>query len=314
MDIQTLLQMYFADAAAQQAAQNRIQRRAANIEVLTDITQRFISSRMDLASFRDEIETTLRRKGDDWGATGPGFLMGFNQLVKNHHDSAHNMENYLRQLLTGLIPAHLGTRIEELYAFLLSERARLRQAGKGNVAMAAGNSAFFLSLFAAWLNPRQQPDIYYLSMREGLYHLVKENMLPAPEGLNLGWRAVEVNTALEHAACLQLIAAVKGFAPEQSTTPFWMEAFGLWVREYFNSQKKVIVDQGSENMLQGTSPSGRSDEKNLEYSAEHFLPNDPLLPASERVFNRLIREIQRHILVDETVIRRVYHALLAGHV
>jgi hypothetical protein len=314
VDIQTFLEMYFADTEAQQKAHTCIQRRAMNSQALGDITRRFTSAAMNLGAFRDEIEITLRRKGDDWGATGPAFLPGFHQLVKNHHDDAHNMQDYLRGLLTGLHPTNLGTRIEEFYLFLLSERARLRQAGKGNVAMAAGNSAFFLSLFTAWLNPQQQPDIYYLSMREGLYHLVKEHIVPAPTGLNLGWHAVEVNTSLEHAACFQLIAAIKSYAPEQSAAPFWMEAFGLWVHEYFNSQNKVTVEQGPESKLQGTPSSGQPAEKNQGNAAEQFLPNDPLLPATERVFSRLIREVQRHILVDEAVIRRVYHALLAGHV
>ncbi|HVU67187.1 MAG TPA: hypothetical protein VHD63_08665, partial [Ktedonobacteraceae bacterium] len=139
MDIRTLLQMYFADAAAQQAAQSRIQRRSANVNQLRVITQHFIAGETGLTAFRDEIEATLRKKGgDDWGATGPGFLMGFNQLVKHHHDATHDMENYVRRLLAELHPDNLGIRIEDLYAFLLSERARLRREGKGNVAMAAG--------------------------------------------------------------------------------------------------------------------------------------------------------------------------------
>ena len=170
MDIQTLIQIYFADQKAQQEELDRIQRRSTNIDQLRMITQRFIAKQTNLETFRTELETELRA-GEDWGATGPGFLMGLNQLIKNHQDNSHDMEEHLRNILTGLNATNLGSRIEQWYDFLLNERARLRQIGKGNVAMAAGNSAFFLSVFAAWLDPTNQPDIYYLSLREGLYKL-----------------------------------------------------------------------------------------------------------------------------------------------
>ncbi|MEO9027495.1 MAG: AAA family ATPase, partial [Ktedonobacteraceae bacterium] len=47
---------------------------------------------------------------------------------------------------------------------------------------------------------------------------------------------------------------------------------------------------------------------------EQFLENDPLMPTPEPLLTQLIREIQHEILVEEPVIRRIYHALLAGHV
>src|SRR5205807_2519933 len=41
---------------------------------------------------------------------------------------------------------------------------------------------------------------------------------------------------------------------------------------------------------------------------------EPLKPTPEPLLKRQIHEVQRSILVDEAVIRRIYHALLAGHV
>ncbi|MEO7019126.1 MAG: hypothetical protein ABI234_03135, partial [Ktedonobacteraceae bacterium] len=282
MGIQTLVQTYLADSTAQADQQDRIQRRATNIAQLRAITQRFITRQINLAAFRTELETELH-SGEDWGATGPGFLMNMNKLVKSHHDSANDVEAYLRDILRELNASNLGPRIEQLHTFLLSERARLRQTGKGNVAMAAGNSAFFLSIFAAWLDSPNQPDIYYLSLREGLYKLVKATIVPAPEGLNLGWRAVEVHTNAEHIAYVQLIQSIKSHVPPQLIVPYWAESFGYWAKNY--------------SLINDSPPPPPTPKQ------EQFLENDPLMPTPEPLLTQLIREIQHEILVEEPVIR-----------
>src|SRR6185437_13696328 len=101
MDIQTLLQTYLTDPEVQRREQDRIRRRSTNIVQLRTITQRFIAQQTNLETFRKEIETELH-SGEDWGATGAGFLMGLNQLEKNHQGGQTNIENYLRELLNGL--------------------------------------------------------------------------------------------------------------------------------------------------------------------------------------------------------------------
>ncbi|GHO82259.1 hypothetical protein [Dictyobacter formicarum] len=45
-----------------------------------------------------------------------------------------------------------------------------------------------------------------------------------------------------------------------------------------------------------------------------LIEHGPLLPIPDPWLSENIREIQRHILVDEQVIRLIYHALLSRHV
>ncbi len=57
-----------------------------------------------------------------------------------------------------------------------------------------------------------------------------------------------------------------------------------------------------------------SDPPILQVQDPDQLLDEPLKPTPEPLLTRLIHEVQRHILIDEKVIRRIYHALLAGHV
>lgn len=45
-----------------------------------------------------------------------------------------------------------------------------------------------------------------------------------------------------------------------------------------------------------------------------LFPNERLKATPEPLLSQLIAEVQSHILIDEQVVRRIYHALLAGHV
>lgn len=229
MDIEAVVQAYLGNKEAQKLYTSRVQSRTANIFLLRDVTQRFIIRETDLKTFCSQLEKTLRI-GEDWGATGFGFMMELNKFNKYHNETTNSPAEYFRSVLDGLNRDTLGPRIEQFHTFLLEERRRLRQEGKtGHMIVAPIRSSFILSLFAAWLQPAQQPVIYYDSLRKGLYKLVKAGLLTEPKGLAFGTDAVEVRTNAQHIACLQLIEEIPRYAPQGTKFSYWVEYFVLWV-------------------------------------------------------------------------------------
>jgi MoxR-like ATPase len=65
---------------------------------------------------------------------------------------------------------------------------------------------------------------------------------------------------------------------------------------------------------QAPSPSANQKAEDEARINKLLIPHEPLQPTPEPLLAQLIHEVQRHILVDESLIRRIYHALLAGHV
>ena len=139
-------QTYLADTEFQKERQYLLERRNASLPNLQAVTLKFIRAEIDLQSFRTQLEKTLRA-GEDWGATGYGFMMELNKLGKYHDEHSTIAENELRALLTDLNAEKVGSRIEQFYHFLLKERERLRREGKSSgMIVAASRSAFIISL------------------------------------------------------------------------------------------------------------------------------------------------------------------------
>lgn len=321
MDINTVIQTYMADPQAQVDHRERIRRRNTNISRLRSITQQFIANESDLEAFRTQLSKTLTSE-DWWGATGIGFMQQIHCFAKYHNDSTNKPAAYLRDILDGLNTNNLGPRIEQFFQFLLAERKRLRQAGLShNLIVAEGHSAFILSLFAAWLNPTAQPDIYYVSLRQALYRMITANMLAAPAGLNLSRDAVLVYTNSEHNACIELIKSITSHVPEAASELYWTEAFCYWLNDHLQAliaSPILTIDPSQEGFIQ-TAPTPTPGIKDASGTyiltdQEQFLKNDPLMPVPEPLLTERICEIQRYILVEESTIRDIYHALLAGHV
>lgn len=312
-----LVTAFLADTAYQAEHQGLVRQREATLPRLQTIIRDFVNEHTHLQEFRDGLAQIIRPGSDAWFAQGR-FMMELNKFIKNHGIST--IEPVLRRLLTGLNETNMGQRIEQLYQFALGERERLRNQGVGgNSIVAPGNSALIISFFAVWLEPYSDKTILYNSdMRKGLYYLYKENLvtLLTPDfRFNIGNNVIEIITDKDHQAFIHATIELLLAAPRLRISDYWADSFLFWVNSYFKASNPVIKESSSsEAVLTGTSRSASEvKEPSALYSAEQFLKNDPLLPASERVFSRLIREVQRHILVDESVIRRVYHALLAGH-
>ena len=262
-------------------------------------------------------------------------------MSKYHDESGHIAQEALRQVLTGLNSSNLGERIETFYNFLLNERGRLLHEGKpSNNIVAARNSAFILSLFAYWFNPDNRSFAYYDSLRKGLFTLIKADLLPAPLHIHMGPNAVEILSAADHDACLALITDLTSRVPALPTHRYWIEYFCSWVTKNVQSLTEpgntLVKETDADNILIQASGgvtissaativneqvpdytlSSITSQVSGEADTETILliKAEPLKPTPEPLLTRLIHEVQRSILVDEAVIRRIYHALLAGHV
>jgi len=331
-----VVKAYLDDAEFQRTRQELLKTRNASIPTLQALTLRFVHAEINLQEFRAQLERTLRA-GEDWGATGFGFMMELNKLGKYHDDKSSIAETELRDVLTGLNAQNVGQRIERFYNFLLRERERLRREGKSSgMIVAASNSAFITSLFAFWLDPEGQPLVYYDSLRKGLFLLIKANLLPALPELQMGPKAVEVRSEADHKSCLQLVRYIADHAPQLAIHIYWAEYFCYWVTLRFQSLTEptstLVKDSDNADLLAQV-PSKAAQVK--ETAATHttvrplsqqvaetmqatetnpLISHEPLRPVPEPLLSQRIREVQRSILVDEAVIRRIYHALLAGHV
>ncbi len=339
LTLHEVVQAYLADTSYQEKYQKDREIRDSTAPMFQDIIFRFVSGKTDLQSFRTELSShTPELK--HWGGQGPGFMMEINKLSKHHDENGHTAQEELRQALTNLNSSNLGERIEHFYNFLLAERGRLLHEGKSsNMIVAARNSAFIISLFAYWLDPTGQPIVYYDSLRKGLFTLIKADLLPAPPHLHMGPNTVETLSASDHDACLMIINDLAHREPALPTHRYWIEYFCFWITQNVQSLTEpgntLVKETDADNIL--IQASGGATVSNTavvrepvpeytltagaaqvtgEADAETALQikAEPLKPTPEPLLTRLIHEAQRSILVDEAVIRRIYHALLAGHV
>ncbi|GAC1631511.1 MAG: hypothetical protein NVS4B9_23760 [Ktedonobacteraceae bacterium] len=334
LTLEEVAQKYLEDTEFHEERRGLREKRNASISALQAITQRFIRAETNFQSFRAQLQSTLST-GEDWGANGFGFMMELHKIGKYHDEHEPIVETELRTLLTGLNAENEGKRIERFYKFLLKERERLRQEGKSSgMTASARNSAFIISLFAYWLDPVSDPIVYYDSVRKGLYTLIKASVLPPPSALQIGPNAVEVRSDSDHQACLQLVAYLAYHAPQMKLGTYWAEYFCYWVTLRFQSltePSSTLIKEADNTVLLAQAPAPSAGtalkEQPVDYALDlpvsqatastldaDFIQHGPLTPTPEPLLSQLIREVQRTILIDEAVIRRIYHALLAGHV
>ena len=333
LTLEQVAQKYLEDTEFHEGRRGLPERRNESIPALQAITQRFIRAETNFQSFRSQLQTTLST-GEQWGANGFGFMMELNKLGKYHDEHDPIAETEMRTLLTGLNATNEGKRIERFYNFLLKERERLRQEGKSSgMTASARNSAFIISLFTYWLDPANEPLVYYDSVRRGLFALVKANVLPQPSTLQKSSDAIEVRSDSDHQACLQLVAYLADHAPGLKIGTYWAEFFCYWVTQHFQSltePSSTLIKEVNNAVLLSQAPTSSSGtvlkEQPVDYALEvsisqptagadaNFITHGPLSPTPEPLLSQLIREVQRTILIDEAVVRRIYHALLAGHV
>lgn len=334
-----VVQAYLADTQFQEERERIAHERAKTLPHLQMVIVSFVRGTLNLQQFREKLQQAFRT-GDDWGAQGQGFMMQLNLMYK-HHDTTSSTpvaEMKLRTLLDGLEAGNVGQRIEAFHTFLLDKRDRLRKAGKASNTVAKPMySAFIISLFAFWLDPQGDTLIYYTSLRKGLYKLIKANLVPMPPHIKFGTDSVEVSLAEDHQACWAIVHHIAEHVPQLTTGLAWAERFCLWIEEHIvlaphttlftdRDDTTLLVNvPHSSQKLSESSPSYVSTQEDqtasqaivtgtLESDTTGFMSNDPLRSLPELQLKQAIREVQRHTLVDEHVVRRIYHGLLAGHV
>jgi MoxR-like ATPase len=252
-------------------------------------------------------------------------MMELKKFGKYHIGPDNTARETFHRLIDGLNRQNVGQRIEQCYNFLLQERERLHKEEKNSkMIVPASRSAFIISMFAYWLDPHEPAIIYYESFRKGLFALVSKELVPALPDRMMGPSTITIKTANDHTACKELIRYIQGREPQITANDhYWAEAFLKWVTD--NSQQPVVTtdpevdgtfikqpEPEAKVIKEGTQPytNGGSELAPTQITIEHA----PLKAAPEPLLSSLIQEVQRHILIDENVIRRIYHALLAGHV
>lgn len=337
--LEQLLNRYFS--AEEMQAKNRAldRRRMQQLPALKNLTMEFLQNQCNLKDFRDQLQSLLA--GDElWGTKGPSFMMELNKLRKNHDEYGPVAENELRAVLTGINVDNLGERIERFYNFLQNERNRLQREGKSsNQAMAPGNAAFMLSLFTFWLNPQYPPVIYYSRAFLGIYLLINAGFLPDPGELYLVYdvgfktKTIIVRNQKEHQSfqrAVQKLTQSSAFFQRASHPAPAVEHFLYWLIDDLKEQNEastaLIQDIEETGLVKKVVDAPEIRESANPYALPHeqtaeqaqpvtmFFPNERLKATPEPLLSQLISEVQSHILIDEQVVRRIYHALLAGHV
>lgn len=339
MTLDEVIQTYLANTNSYTVPVLRAKNRDATIPQLQAITNSFIQAEIDIQEFRVQLEKSLRDGGDAWGALGFDFMMEFKKLGKYHNDADSYAEIQFRHMLNGLNAKNLGQRIEQFYKFLLQERDRLRRDGKSsNMIVAARNSAFMISLFSFWLDTENHTIIYYDSLRKGIFQLIRAHLIPQPNTLSLGRDTIEVHSNAHHQACLQVLNYIAEQDPRVKNNAYWAENFCRWITQHLQSlaeptntlikeidngallaqaptQTTTINDEPATYVLTDLSTQNPASNTITPASnAEQIIKHEPLKAIPETLLSERIQEVQRHILVDEDVIKQIYYALLAGHV
>ncbi|GHO84354.1 AAA family ATPase [Dictyobacter formicarum] len=327
---------YLADHKYLEHRKQRASTRNASLPELQATVQSFVQAEISLKTLLPQLNNILHNH-EYWGALGFGFMMELNKFSKYHNETNNNAEIHFRNSLKGLTGATLGQHIEAFYNFLLQERERLRREGKSSgMIVPPSRSAFIMSLFARWLDPAHPTCIYYESQRKGIYILVQARLVSQLPQSMLSTNTIEVKKADEHRKVVSLLDELGQQAPQLKQFEYWDEAFLLWVADQFTTLTSdtptlVINDPDNSDRLSGktgqlgvvkdppglytTSVHQTDTASSAATTAETLLIDHlPLKPTPEPLLTQLIQQVQQHILVDEKIVRRIYYALLAGHV
>lgn len=304
--LDSIVQSYFNDSEYLDHRQRITQSREATLPTFRRILAQFIDANIDLATFRTRIDQALPTQ-ETWGLRGSVFLMELNKLVKNHSinsDGSKNpaAESVLRDILKRLNAATLGMSIEQFYVFLQGERTRFRQEKRPKLTnVSPGNSAAIISVFAHWLDWTGGSIIYYPSLLQGLKMLIDRGIIVRTAGLRLTGERIVVNTEEDHEGVMRVVDRLAKEKPQLKDLvgTYWVERFFYWI-----PQHPEVLEEGANG----------DDSTESAPSTIHTFEPGPLDAIPEAVLKERINELRRHILIDEKLVRRIYHALLAGHV
>jgi AAA domain (dynein-related subfamily) len=301
----SLIEMYLQDRGFNERSRSVIQSRTNRITALKGAVEQFIGSTSTLTQLREQIDRSLGAgptggDTDSWGIRGRNFTEALEKFANNHDAEESRVADTLHRLLRGLKAENLGERIGEFYTFLSAEEKRFQDAGRPvGENVPPGYSAFIISMFAFWLDSAGQPIIYYQHLCRGMKLLLNLGLLPRTEGLRIAHDRIEIQTEADHEEFLAALEALLSADPQlirgiPGIEAFWAERFTLWITHHPYELEQITKEDVQQN-------EGRIIDENL-----------PLI--EEARLQIAINQLRQRILIDEKLVRRIYHALLAGHV
>ncbi len=315
-NLDDVVQNYLQDNTFQQSRQVVAEKRRVSIPHYNAIVHKFIDGTYNLDEFRNALKTLHQDKF--WGAHSPGFLMELNKLTNNHLPTNPDIEANFRFILRDLDTQNVGQRIEQFYNLLMQEKKRLEALGLSDKKIVSpGNSAFIISLLALWLNYPAELYVCYPSLRTGLQALLNAKLLLTPVDIHLS-RGIEIKSEADYHAVTSVIEVLAASQTALKSGEYWAERFFRWIKDRLTEDATflkipiVIIDTGSDE-------DSEEDEDEITNTDNEFLlspdsiEDQQLKPTPEPLLTELITELRRHILIEESVIRDIYHALLGGH-
>jgi hypothetical protein len=230
------------------------------------------------------------------------------------------LEAHIRFIVAGLNAQNLGQRIEQFHILLEKEKKRAETAKiPSNSFVPPGKSALIVSIFAFWNDYAHAPYIYYPKVRVGLAALINARLIPVPTDIQLESAGVKIVSETDHLAVSRALDGLGSAFPQIKKGSYWAENFFIWLVETIkqkpNYLKDIIILDISGGDGEDTGAGGATD--GIEIPAEPAyvkIDDDPLMPVPEPLLTRLIGELREHILIEESVVRRIYQNLLNGHV
>jgi MoxR-like ATPase len=306
-----IVEDYLKDTAYQKERRNLVQKREESIPTYKGIVTEFIAGYLNLDQLRDRLK--ILHRDTFWGAHSPVFLMELNKLANNHAPGNSEIEPVFRHILANLNAQTMGQYIEQLHTLLSAERERLLKQGiSGNKIVSPKSSALIISLFAFWLDRAGEPYIYYPSLRLGLALLFKAQLIPRPASIKIDARGVKITTEDDHREISKALDNLGILAPRLKTDAYGVEQFLYWLKEKVKNEPDylpgpvIFIDPGDED--EGEPSPGSTDQ------VVDTFDDQELLPTPEPLLKQLISELRRHLLIEEALVRRIYQALLNGHV
>lgn len=288
--LRTITRYYLDDDEFLDFQRTLIEKRKQTLPGIQHIIRNFVQQHTDIKTFRDELNQHLHQpEHDDWGAKGI-WMMTLSQLVGNHDQEA---ETTLRQTLDGLNAHNVAERFEEFATFLNAEKQRYPHQIKKLAA--PGISPYFISLFANWLDPRGNVIVVWPTVREGLYVLRTNSVLPSTLALKATTNGIEVSTAEHYQAMQQAFTWITTTEPQITQIMDWgNERFMVWVRDHKHDIPSWLENEAPVETVAVP----------IEDAALACIPPDH--------FAERIETLRRRLLIPKDLIERIYAALVFG--
>jgi len=303
--LQELVSAYLADADLQNEKSRIARARNSNMATLRNAVRQFAGgSSATVAEFIAQIEGLLKGRDDATGQNiwpgGYRFLADLRKLATiSAPGESQSSEQVLRDLLSNLSSQNLGTRIEDLTGFLRRVKERIppgERLQKNYVD--PEDSAFLLSLVACWLDPAgNKTPIYYREVLRGLRILLDLGLVEHVRGLRYVDETIVVETQVCYRAVSQALSRLISTLPALNRSPVGPYEPEFFLRWFVENEVWKEEEIFSEREKRGQ-------------TIDHL----PLRRLTDEQLAERIAEVRRHVLVSEDTIRRIYEALLTGHV